>query len=270
MSLNSTPGARPAVAPVLTAANAAVGRAPVQQTAPASGIVAAGVRPVEAAAFRDDIVSLSKLGLQARGVNGPSTSDSALNLMTTFAERLFGEVSVPSVAYNLQSFRGSPAAPGTGAVDSTPAAPSFNPNQSTSFTGIGELATEDGRTFEFELSVRYQASDATAAEPSRVQTPDVLLLTGKPLPAIKFPGSLDDLFKLLSRELRSNVTDSENFDVQGSLTLRLLRLVDQAALLAPRARADDPDLAPSERAKLVASTYSSNAGSNAGGGTLKA
>ena len=258
MSLYSTSGARPAAVPVLPAVNPASGRTPVQQAAPASGNVAAGVRPVEAAQFRDDMVSLSKLGVQARGVNGMSTSDSALNLMTTFAERLFGAVSVPSVAYNLQSFRASPtAAPEAASPDDIPAAPTFDPRQSTSFTGVGELATDDGRNFEFELSVKYQASNDTGAAPLPVEKPDALLLTGTPLPAIKFPGSLDDLFKLLSRELRSNVADSESFEVQGALTIRLLRLVDQAALLAPRLRADDPELAPAERAKLVASTYSS-------------
>jgi hypothetical protein len=243
---------------------------PAQQTAPASGIVAAGLRPVEPATFKDDIVSLSKLGLQARGANGASTSDSALNLMSTFAERLFGGgVNVSSVSYNLQSFRGAAASSSsTGTADGTVSNTVFSLNESISFTGVGQLVTEDGSTFDFELSVKYQAS-VEASEtivrdpPSPIQTPDVLLLTGKPLPAIEFPGSLDDLFKLLSRELRTNISSGSSLEDQGALTLRLLRLVDRAALLAPRARADDPELPLAERAKLVANTYSNTAAGDA-------
>ncbi|MDM5175833.1 hypothetical protein PO883_01245 [Massilia sp. DJPM01] len=86
----------------------------------------------------------------------------------------------------------------------------------------------------------------------------MLVLTGKPLPPVKFPGSLNELFKLLGRELSApvNGTAGENGDsVGGNLSLRLLRLVDRAALLAPRPRADEPPAATLERSKALAGSY---------------
>jgi hypothetical protein len=126
--------------------------------------------------------------------------------------------------------------------------------ESASFIGTGQIATEDGRSFDFEVAVKYKANsnEQTLASKQRIEMPDVLVLTGKPLPAIEFPGNLNDLFKLLSRELRTDVSDGEN---SGNMTLRLQRLVDRAALLAPRARPDDPDASAVERAKAIATTY---------------
>lgn len=279
MSLYSTSGARPAATPVIPA-GALAGRVPAQQTAPATGKVAAELLAVEPVAFQDDMVSLSKQGLQARGISGggASTSESALNLMNTFAKRLFGdEVNIASVAYNMQSFQSASSMTASRtSVDGVTgvASTSFDLSQSASFIGTGELVTNDGRSFNFEISIKYEArSTATTSASSdtapiefarrnkmpQLEAPDQLVLTGTPLPAIKFPGGLDELFRLLSRELRSTVADGDNPENQGSLTLRLMRLVDQAALLAPRARPDDPDIAPAERARLVATTYGSTA-----------
>lgn len=275
MSLYSTSGARPAATPVLPA-GALAGRVPAQQTATATGKVAADVLPVEPVVFQEDMVSLSKQGLQARGISNSSasTSESALNLMNTFARRLFGDdVNIASVAYNMQSFQTASSASrtATSGVDGV-AATTFDLSQSASFIGTGELTTSDGRSFNFEISVKYEASVSASSTASAaatefaprsklppLETPDQLVLTGKPLPAIKFPGSLDELFRLLSRELRSTVSGGGDPASQGSLTLRLMRLVDQAALLAPRARPDDPEVSPAERARIVASTYGSTA-----------
>lgn len=272
MSLSSTFGSRPTAlsapaAPVQPGARVVAAQtAPV---APASGNVAAPLPTVERVGLQEDIVSLSRQGLQARGVGASplSGSDNAQSLLSIFARRLFGEeAQTASVSYNLSSFGSSAAFPSAGVQPGGPsgkeAASSYDLSKSFSFTGVGELSTEDGRSFEFEIKVKFEAAaqaasqaapaSVTPSQPPTVETPDVLVLTGKPLPAIKFPGSLDDLFKLLSRELRTEVSGRGE---EGNMTLRLMRLVDRAALLAPRARPDDPEISPAERSKALAASY---------------
>ncbi len=267
MSLSSTFGSRPTAFTTPPAPAQQGGKAVAGPVAPASGNLAAPLPTVDPVALQEDIVSLSRQGLQARGINGSgvSGSDNAQSLLSIFAKRLFGdEVKTASVSYNLTSFESSSSFASASVLANGPdgqeAAAAYNFSQSFSFTGVGELSTEDGRSFEFEIKVKYEASaqaqQASVArnEPPVIETPDVLVLTGKPLPAIKFPGSLDDLFKLLSRELRTDVAGGgEN----GNMTLRLMRLVDRAALLAPRARPDDPEITPAERSKAIAASYGS-------------
>ena len=253
-------GARPTTP---TQPPALQGSGPVMaaQYASATGKVAAKLPTVEPVGANEDVVSISRQGLQ--GPTGParSTSENAQSFMNTFARRLFGdEASTASVAYNLASFGNaiSDAAPASagGVVRST----AFALDQRASFTGTGQIDTDDGRSFNFELKVKYEPSVDVASTAKRsetvLETPDVLVLTGKPLPEIQFPGSLDDLFKLLSRELRTEVS-AAGADASGELTLRLMRLVDRAALLAPRPRPDDPEATPADRAKAVANTYGS-------------
>lgn len=267
MSLYSTNGARP-VALTPFPANAQAGKALDTRLAPASGNLAARLPRVDPTTFLDDIVSLSSKALEAGGSElATSTSDSAQSFMDTFAKRLFGDqAGIAKVAYNMTSFQASSSystsSTQASSADGTLRSTSFDLSQSASFTGTGQITTDDGRVFDFELSVKYEArveasSTEMAGKQQAIEAPDVLVLTGKPLPAIKFPGSLDDLFKLLSRELRTEVSDGGEHG--GDLTLRLMRLVDRAALLAPRVRADDPDATPTERAKAVANTYGSGA-----------
>ncbi len=289
MSLYSTSGARP-VALTPLPANVQSGKAAGAQYAPPSGNVAARLPTVDPVPSDNDVVSLSTQALQARVADlAASTSESAQSFMTAFAKRLFGDdAATAKVAYNMSSFTSS-ASYSASSSDSSDATSSthnntFNLSESASFTGTGQITTGDGRVFDFELSVKYEASldastsstsntsnassasaasnaDAAAASaPSKtpaIEAPDVLVLTGKPLPAIKFPGSLDDLFKLLSRELRTQVSGGSDNNGGGDLTLRLMRLVDKAALLAPRVRPDDPNITPAEQAKAVAASYGS-------------
>lgn len=257
MSLNSTPGPRPTAQPVLPASVQGGGAAAGVQTASATGKVAARIPTVDPVALQDDVVSLSVLGLQAPAARSVSVSDLARGFVGAVAENLFGsDAKTSAVSYNLASLRanGSQAPAGTEAAVARP--DTFALNQSIDFTGTGQIVTDDGQTYDFEVAVKYeasaQASGAPLPEPITIEPPDMLVLTGKPLPAIKFPGSLNDLFKLLSRELRTDVAD---LNASGSVTLRLQRLVDRAALLAPRARADDPEATPVERAKAAASAY---------------
>lgn len=265
MSSLSTQGARPLAPPVLPASGQVAGRAPGVQTTSASGNTAARLPTVDPVALQDDVVSISRRGLQARiGELGNSTVDLAQKLLTTFARRLFGDAakgaSIDFGAVSLDTEANFGAAAGTEGANRAAA---FSYQESADFIGTGQIITEDGQTFDFEIEIKYEASvEASAVETSAppkgggVTAPDVLALTGKPLPAIKFPGSLNDLFKLLGRELRSGVSGNDSGE-NGNLTLRLLRLVDRAALLAPRAAPDDPQATPTERAKAAAQAYAS-------------
>jgi hypothetical protein len=262
MSLYSTTGARP-VALTPFPAGVQAGKAMGEQVAPASGKLAAKLPTVDPATL-EDVVNISTKSLKARGSElATSTSDAAQNFMTTFAKKLFGDqAGIARVAYNMTSFSSSSSYSAssveTSGVQGTVRNTTFDLSESASFTGTGQIVTDDGQTYDFELSVKYEARvEASSTEMltkrPTIETPDVLVLTGKPLPAIKFPGSLDDLFKLFSRELRTEISNSEGSG--GDLTLRLMRLVDRAALLAPRVRPDDPDATPTERAKAVADSY---------------
>lgn len=272
MSVTSTQGSRPPSAPVLPAsAQAGNGRAAGVQTAPASGRLAAALPTVDPVSLQNDIVSLSKQGLQARSASelGNKTIDFAQSLIGNFAKRLIGiaakdaTISFDSASIEAESrFSGaiSQAVTPQGSISKA----SFQLSESSSFVGTGQITTEDGQTFDFEIEVRYEARvDAsisqyteTAAREPGLSLPDELSLTGKPLPAIEFPGSLSDLFKLLGRELSGSIGEEGNGE-GGDLTMRLLRLVDRAALLAPRARPDDPQTPPAERARALANAYAS-------------
>lgn len=204
----------------------------------------------------DDGVSLSRQSLTRAGELASSTVDVAQKFVDTLVQRLFGDagraatVSVAAVSAQAQTAFTGEAGPATGTALSLRA--------SASFTGSGEIATADGQRFAFTLELAYQASVQAALAPSpapaRLLAPDVLTLTGTPLPAIEFPGSLNDLFKLLGRELRAPLGGK---DGGGDLTMRLLRLVDQAALLAPRPKAEQAPAPLMDRSKQLASSYGS-------------
>lgn len=254
MSMSSAQGPRPPASPNLPAFGQAAGKVASTPAIPASGMVPAQLPTVDPVTSRDDIVSLSKQGIQARGNDlAVSTSDSAQSFVGRIASTMFGELAqTASVSYNLDSLKSAVGAPT--AQDGTVREATLNLKENASFIGTGQIATQDGRTFDFEVAVKYKAKldEESVASKQRIEMPDVLVLTGKPLPAIEFPGSLNDLFKLLSRELRTEVSSGED---SGNLTLRLQRLVDSAALLAPRARSDDPDASAADRAKAIATTY---------------
>jgi hypothetical protein len=265
MSMSSAQGPRPPASTTLPAFAQAAGKVASTPAAPASGNVPAQLPTVDPVRSRDDVVSLSSQSIQARGNDlAISTSDSAQSFVSKIAKTMFGEVAeTASVAYNLGSLKSAVGAPNAASENVKQA--TLDLREDASFIGTGQIATGDGRSFDFEVAVKYKAAaeDKPLASKQRIEMPDVLVLTGKPLPAIEFPGSLNDLFKLLSRELRTDVANGEN---GGNMTLRLQRLVDSAALLAPRARPDDPDASAAERAKAVASTYGAGTvGGSAGG-----
>ncbi len=266
MSFLSALSARPPASIQLPAVAQGGGRSVGAQLTPASGNIAPRLPVVDPVSLYNDNVSLSPQSMMNRVGNlASSTVDVAQKFLDTFVGKLFGDaakgatVSFDAVAVQAQSAVSS-AATQNGSVRSS----AFSLNESASFIGTGQLVTNDGQTFDFELEVNYQASasvttnsvgeNAAASRPAPLDSPDVLVLTGKPLPPVKFPGSLDDLFKLLGRELQSNVNGNAG-ESGGDLSLRLLRLVDRAALLAPRPRADQPELPVTDRSKALASSY---------------
>ncbi|NHZ78200.1 hypothetical protein F2P44_02695 [Massilia sp. CCM 8695] len=267
MSFLSALSARPPASTLLPAAAQAGGRSVGAQLAPASGHVAARLPVVDPVSLYNDNVNLSPQSLMNRVDQlATSTVDVAQKFLDTFVGKLFGDAAKGAkVSFDAVSVQAQSALSASATQSGNLRASAFSLNESASFIGTGQLVTADGQTFDFELEVNYEASasvatetTAPAARPAQLDAPDVLVLTGKPLPPVKFPGSLNELFKLLGRELSAPVTGTagENGDsVGGNLSLRLLRLVDRAALLAPRPRADEPAAATLERSKALAGSY---------------
>ncbi len=248
-------GPRPLAPTAVAATPSAGGRSAHAQTAPASGKVAAPLAVVERVSSQHDSVRLSAEALSSRGAQdaAKTTLDIARQFLGSFASETFGDGSAIRLDHvtldSAASFSASAAL--TSTPDGSSASAALSLSQSAHFLGTGQIVTEDGQRFDVDIEVNYEATiSAAAGTTSEVRAPDESALTGKQLPAIKFPGSLGDLFKLLGRQL------SAEDDVNGRLSLRLMRLVDRAALLAPRLQADEVKATPAAR-QLAASAYAS-------------
>jgi hypothetical protein len=280
MSTPFTPAHRP-LAPSAPAVTGTHGHRP-EAAAPASGKTAPPLPVVEQVGLQEEQVSLSARALEARGSRGVTTLQSAERLLNQVARQLFGpagdaaHLSLDSLHLETSSSL-SASVSQTSADGWTSELAHLSLDQSAHFIGTGRLTTEDGRSFDFELEVNYQVEltadvastqvqengEVPSGAPDEVRLPDAIRLTGKALPPVKFPGGLDDLFKLLGRELsaETHAEPSKN----GQLTLRLLRLVDRAALLAPRVTEDAP-AGSAERARAAALSYASAAAYSSLGG----
>lgn len=222
--------------------------------------------------LRIDPVSLSKNGLdlQQRVESlGNSTVDLAENLVGSFAQKLFGDaakdatISFDSVSLETSSSYAAGVQHSESASGVSDAA-AFSLNDSSHFLGKGTITTADGRKFDFEVEVQYDyALEASASKQSSI--PAAGNGNGKgnesprsaadPLPEIQFPdihfpGSLQDLFRLFDKPLKSDVVqDSEQGPQKlGTLSLRLLNLVDNKA-------ASDTYQPSENRAKALADAY---------------
>ena len=194
-----------------------------------------------AGAQQPDSVSLSSQALASHAASdaGSAAMDIARDAVKQFARQLFGDagqgakLTLDSATLDTAaSFAASGSK--TSSAAGTSATATLSLTQSAHFIGTGQITTKDGHTYDVEIEVTYEASvTAAASQQTQVDAPEVAL-AGKPLPAISYPGSLSDLFKVLGRELSTEEGDD------GRLTMRLLRLVDRAALLAPRLPADEP------------------------------
>lgn len=232
----------------------------------------------------NDAVSLSKNGLDlsAQGLSdrtdalGNATLDVAQNFLNSFAQNLLGDaakgasISFDSASISAESGYSALLQRSSGPNGSSTSA-AFSLSESSHFIGKGKITTEDGQSFEFEIEVQYEsrieaagASQSAAAPPATGGTGsgsdgdgDAGALPTLQLPDMAFPGGLSDLFKLLGRQLQGDVADPQNQqtpqagqdDKAGTLSLRLLNLVNNASLL------DAVPPAAQARAKALADAY---------------
>ncbi|MES2264194.1 MAG: hypothetical protein V4724_37275 [Pseudomonadota bacterium] len=227
-----------------------------------------------------DLVSLSKNGIdlqQRLDAVGNSTVDLAQNLLGSFAQKLFGDagkgatISFDSASLDATSSVAGGVQHSSGANGVTDSA-AISLTDSSHFLGKGSITTADGRKFDFEIEVQYDyaleasasktSSPAGAANPAA--TPAAAGATGgkapvsaaDPLPVvefpdIKFPGSLQDLFHLFDKPVKTDVPQQgKPDDKAGTLSLRLLNLVNSSTsdTYAPPTESEN-------RAKAVAEAY---------------
>jgi hypothetical protein len=250
------------------------------QNASASGKVPARLPVVDpVASSASSSSSSSSITLSQQALNsrldqlGDRTVEAAHRFIGNIAASLFGDAA-KGATFDLDtmdlavdtSISASLETTTNAATEVDPAA--LQMNTSASFIGRGTIATGDGQSFDIEIEVKYSASNAASIQASNgttnnlansvaaqqpLEAPDTLTLTGKQLPPIEFPGSLADLFKLLGRQLTVSANSGRGDGNGGDMSLRLLRLVNSAALLAPRLRADTVDATPAERNRAMAS-----------------
>ncbi len=233
-----------------------------------------------------DAVSLSQNGLDlsAQGLSdrvdqlGNTTLDVAQNFLGSFARDLFGDAAQgATVAFDSASLETNSSfaallqhSQGAGGVRDGAA---FSLSDSAHFIGKGSITTADGQRFDFEIEVKYESrieaaaasTGADAAAPADGASDGATDLSGLPkvdLPDIAFPGSLDDLFKLLGRTLQGELPAdpagaadgaADAGAKAGTLTLRMLNLLNSSKLIG-----DAGDGAPAEApalAKTVAQAY---------------
>jgi hypothetical protein len=287
----------------------ALGAQPYRSTLPAllpqddgkSG-AANGAKATKLAPLGNDVtLSRSGIDLQKRVDSvGNATVDLAQNLLGSFAQSLFGDaakgaqISFDSVSLDTSSSYGALVQHSSGPNGSSDTA-AFQLTDSSHFLGRGTITTADGRKFDFEVEVQYEArieggisqstgaanngqannhgkagdSHGKASNSANDAKSDTLPTVQ--LPNIDFPGSLLDLFKLIGQDLTANLLggaaglgqssaqDSSGDQGQGqggSLTLRLLKLIDSPSPLDLYA---PPNTAES-RAKALADSYATQPG----------
>lgn len=267
MSILSALGSRPIQSPLFRSATQDSAGA---HLASAAGKVPAALPVVDPVSLSSGSVSLSQQALNARVAQlGDKTIDVAQRFISNFAETLFGDAA-KGASFSFDAISLSADTSVSAAVQHSSDAPgsvdtaALQLNDNASFIGHGKIVTSDGQSFNFDIEVKYQASltaastQTTTAQPApaeqeKITSPDTLALTGKQLPAIKFPGSLADLFKLLGRQLEVSADSGKGDGNGGNLSLRLIRLVNSAALLAPRAPSDSPQASAIDRNRALLS-----------------
>jgi hypothetical protein len=228
------------------------GRAPV---------LGGGRAPV---ALSDLGIKLSNQAAQRSEQVGLRTVDLAQDFINNFTSRYLGKgasVSFESASIDTASSLEASRShlEGAGGIQDSAA---FSLNESAHFIGKGTITTADGQKFEFEIEVQYELSvEASSSRSVQFAQPDggepAPGNSGEPgqrpvraLPPFDFGGELADLFKLLGRELRTDVAPSkEGGNDGGSLTLRLLKLITDSN--------PAPEAPPAQEAlnKAVADTY---------------
>ncbi|MRW84231.1 hypothetical protein GJ698_08995 [Pseudoduganella sp. FT26W] len=197
--------------------------------------------------------SAKSLDLESRVASmGNATVDFAQSFVNSFTQALFGDAAKgATIDFDSASLEASSSlAVGyqhTQGANGTSDAAGFSLTDSSHFIGKGTITTADGRKFDFEVEVQYnaelsaaasQSSDA-ASQPAQDQSssdkPSASLPTLQ-VPNIDFPGTLADLFQLIGRDLQtalgssgnsnSKTDDGIDHNTLRGLSLRLLNLVD--------------------------------------------
>ncbi len=198
--------------------------------------------PVKVPAQDQVALSSNGIDLQQRIAGlGNATVDLAQNLLGSFAERLFGDAmkgaTIDFDAVSLES--NSAFAAGVSRSEAggkVTEAAGFSLQDSAHFMGKGTITLADGQKYDFEVEVLYQASTTTVAgsETAEGQNP------AGPLPAVAFPdiewpGSLNDLFKLMDKQITGAIQNKADgatgAEKLGTLSLRLMNLVNSASPL---------------------------------------
>jgi hypothetical protein len=256
------------------AASTLAGQTPQKAGAGASGLAGSPLMQRTA----QDVVALSKNGLDlsAKGLSqrtdalGNATVDVAQDFLSTMTRQLFGDgATVAFDSVDLQagsSFSGGSASV-SGANGSSRAA-AFSLDENAHFIGKGKITTADGQTFDFELEVQYQSNisagvlEQTQEDAQEVPPPDDAALPAKELPATTFAGNLHDLFKLLGQQLQSNLyqgtsdgASGNDGELAGSLSLRLLKLVQPDNTAEGAKKTVETTPADQARARALALAY---------------
>ena len=268
----------PALASRQPAANTLAGQQPSRTGSGATG--QAGSPLMQRTA--QDVVALSKNGLDlsAKGLSqrtdalGNATVDVAQDFLGNMTRQLFGDgatIAFDSVDLQAGSSFSSGSASISGTKGSSRAA-AFSLDENAHFIGKGKITTADGQTFDFELEVQYQSNISAGAfahtqnDAQEVPPSGDAALPAKELPATTFAGNLHDLFKLLGQQLQSNLyqgtsdgASGNDGELAGSLSLRLLKLVqpDNTAEGAKKTVENTP--ADQARARALALAYGTDA-----------
>jgi hypothetical protein len=225
-----------------------------------------------------DVVALSKNGLDlsAKGLSqrtdalGNATVDAAQDFLSNMTRQMFGDgASIAFDSVDLQAGSSFSSGSVSGAGSSSRAA-AFSLDENAHFIGKGKITTADGQTFDFELEVQYQSNiSAGVLEQTQGETPEAIssdddALPAKELPATTFAGNLHDLFQLLGQQLQTNIFNSKadgasasgkDGDLAGSLSLRLLKLVQPDAAVKADQKAVETTPEDQARARALALAY---------------
>ncbi len=272
----------PALASRQPASNPLAGQQPSRTGSGATGLAASPLMQRTA----QDVVALSKNGLDlsARGLSqrtdalGNSTVDVAQDFLTSMTRQLFGDgasIAFDSVDLQAGSSFSSSSASVSGAGGSSRAA-AFSLDENAHFIGKGKITTADGQTFDFEVEVQYQSNisagvlEQTQEASEEASSADEAGLPAKELPATRFGGNLHELFQLLGQQLQSSIfnrqsdgasASGKDGDLAGSLSLRLLKLVQPDAAVKADKKAVETTQEEQTRARALALAYGTDTAS---------
>ncbi len=218
--------------------------------------------PLKAASSSPTTLSNDALAQHVASV-GNATVDFAQDFVNSFATSLFGDagknatISFDSASLDTSSSFAVGVQHSSGPNGSSDAV-AFDLTDSSHFIGKGTITTADGRKFDFEVEVQYDAelsgaasqttsnnqstsnskpsSDAASKRPVAADKASTDNLPSVQVPNIDFPGTLADLFQLIGRDLHSALSTGDSSPSQTSngidrntlrnLSLRLLSLVN--------------------------------------------